>query len=380
MSLPETMKGLVLEADDSTTLTLKTLPFPSPTLGSVTIRILATGTNANLVNMLRNASDSHQFTQPRPMVPGSNSIGRIVAIGPDTVSLKVGQLVAIDGFVRGRDDPTVQILWGFHDGRTEATKKLHRDVWRNGTYAEYVRAPLENTYALDEKLLCGDVKDGGFGYSINDLIHFGPHAVPYGGLRSINLQAGETLLVSPATGLFSGAAISVALAMGAVVIAASRSAKGLAKVKSTFPSVKTVEVTGTVESDIAAINAAAGGRPVDAFLDFSPPAATGSSIVSACMMAVKPYGRICLMGGRGDTSIPIPWGLLLYRNLTIKGGFMYERDDIFGVIRLLETGRLKLGKENGFEIAGAFPLEEWEKCADTAVEHTGFGSGAVLNP
>ncbi|CAM1502695.1 Fc.00g074710.m01.CDS01 [Cosmosporella sp. VM-42] len=377
MALPTEMQGLVLHEDSS--VTLETRPFPSPTHGSITVQVLATAANPNLIRLLRGSEGSHQMSQPRPLIPGSNAIGRIVAIGPDATSLKVGQLVAVEPFVRGRDDPNVQILWGFMDGMSEATKKFHRDVWRDGTYAQYVRTPLENAYPLNEKLLCGDVKDGGFGYAINDLIHALPHSIPYAGLRSINFQAGETLIVSPATGLFSGAAISVALAMGANVIGVSRSAEGLARVKSTFPSIRTVEFTGDVQADTAAIIAAAGG-PADAFLDLSPPAATGSSGVTSCMLAVKNYGRIVLMGGRDDANIPFPWPLLLYRNLTIKGGFMYEREEVRGLIKLLESGKLKLGKENGFEISGTFKLNEWEKCADAAIEHVGFGKVVLLTP
>ncbi|KAM5356608.1 hypothetical protein ACJ41O_003254 [Fusarium nematophilum] len=379
MSLPSTMKGLVLHEDNSITLETS-LPVPSPTLGSVTIRVLANLANPNFVHMIRGSPGAHGFTQPRPLVPGSNCIGHVAALGPDAVSLKVGQLVVVEAFVRARDDPNVNILWSMHDGQTEESKKLHRDVWRDGSYAEYLRAPLENTYPLDEELLCGPVSDRGFGYAVQDLLHLVPHAVSYGGLRSINLQPGETLVVSPATGLFSGATISTALAMGATVIAVSRSSAGLEKLKVRFPSVRTVQSTGDLEADTAAITAASGKHLADAFLDMSPPAATGSNVVTACMMAVRPYGRIVLMGGRGDSAIPFPWPVLLYRNLTIKGGFMYEREDIRKLIRLLESGRLKLGKENGFEIVSSFALEEWDKCADAAIEHTAFGSAVVLAP
>ncbi|KAK7426631.1 hypothetical protein QQZ08_006809 [Neonectria magnoliae] len=239
---------------------------------------------------------------------------------------------------------------------------------------------MENTYVLDEKRLCGPVSDGGLGYSINDITHFASLAVPYGGFRSVNLQAGETVIVSPATGLFSGAAIAMAVAMGANVIAVSRSEAGLAKIKTTFPSISTVQSSGETTTDTAAITAAAGTYAPDVFLDLSPPAATGSTGVTACMMAVRPYGRIVLMGGRGDASIPFPWPVLLYRNLTIKGGFMYERDDVRQVIRLLEGGQMKLGKENGYEVAGTFKLEEWDECAEAAVEHTAFGKIVLLTP
>ena len=44
--------------------------------------------------------------------------------------------------------------------------------------------------------------------------------VPYGGLLAADLQAGETLLVSGATGHFGSAAVMVALAMGAGCVVA----------------------------------------------------------------------------------------------------------------------------------------------------------------
>lgn len=58
---------------------------------------------------------------------------------------------------------------------------------------------------------------------------------------------------------------------------------------------------------------------------------------------------------------------------------MYERD-VRQVIQLLEGGQVKVGKENGYDISGTFSLEEWDKCADAAVEHTGFGKIVLLNP
>ncbi|KPM37823.1 hypothetical protein AK830_g8735 [Neonectria ditissima] len=378
MALPTTMKGLILHKDNTIKLET-TLPVPSPTYGSTVIRVLAAMANPNLVHMLRSDAGSHAFTQPRPLVPGGYFVGRVAAAGSDATVLAEGQLVMVESFVRARDDPSVQILWGMNDGSAPETKKLHL-AWRNASYAEYVRAPMENTYVLDEKRLCGSVSGGGLGYSVNDLVHFIALAVPYGGFRSVSLQAGETVVVSPATGLFSGSAIAIALAMGANVIAVSRSEAGLARIKTMFPSVSTVLSSGDNETDTAAITAAAGTHAPDVFIDLFPPGATGATGVTACMMAVRPYGRIVLMGGRGDANIPVPWPVVVFRNLTIKGGFMYERDDVRQVIRLLEGGHVKLGNENGYEIAGTFKLEEWDECADAAVEHTSFGKLVLVTP
>ena len=46
--------------------------------------------------------------------------------------------------------------------------------------------------------------------------------VPYGGLRDMKLVPGETLVVCPATGSFSGACVQIAVAMGAKGIGMGR--------------------------------------------------------------------------------------------------------------------------------------------------------------
>ncbi|KAM0429701.1 hypothetical protein ACHAPT_006307 [Fusarium lateritium] len=378
MALPSTMNGLVHHEDNSVTFE-KDLPVPSLAHGSAIVQVLANMANTTFFKMVgSDGANALHFTQPKPLIPGANCIARVAALGPDAVSLKVGQLVAIDNFIRARDDPNVNILWTLSDGQTEASKKLHRDVWRNGTYADYAKAPLENIYPLDEQALCGPESEGGLGYSIQDLLHILPHGVPYGGLRSIHLEPGETLVISPATGLFSGSAVSAAHAMGAKVIAVSRSTAGLEKLKAMFPSIRTVQATGDVKDDTAAILAASGKNAPDAFLELGPPASTGSTIVTSCMLAVKSYGRIVLMGGRNEPNIPIPWGPLLYRNLTVKGGFMYQRQDIQKLVQLAESGHLKLGKKNGFEIVSSFSYEDWEKCGQAAIEHTAFARIVAL--
>lgn len=46
--------------------------------------------------------------------------------------------------------------------------------------------------------------------------------VPYGGLHDISLQAGETVIVTPATGPFGGAAVLIALTMAVKLVAMGR--------------------------------------------------------------------------------------------------------------------------------------------------------------
>jgi hypothetical protein len=89
--------------------------------------------------------------------------------------------------------------------------------WRDWTYAEYAKVPLENCVLLDETRLLGPIENGGLGYNVENLTQLHRLLVPYGGLRDIQLQAGETIIIAPATGAFGGRAVEVALAMGAQV-------------------------------------------------------------------------------------------------------------------------------------------------------------------
>ncbi len=99
--------------------------------------------------------------------------------------------------------------------------------------------------------------------------------IGFGGLRAIDLKVGETVIVAPATGGFSGAAVQVAVAMGANVIAVGRSSETLEVSKAAFPPgrVRTVQTTGDVEKDTAALKQ---WGPVDAYIDVSPVQASGS--------------------------------------------------------------------------------------------------------
>lgn len=52
---------------------------------------------------------------------------------------------------------------------------------------------------------------GGLGYPVADLSILPKYLVAYGGFRDIDLKPGETVIVAPAMGAYSGAAVEVAL-------------------------------------------------------------------------------------------------------------------------------------------------------------------------
>ena len=146
---------------------------------------------------------------------------------------------------------------------------------------------------MNEKILCGSPTEGNLGYTVPELTYLAVQTVTYGGLRGIGLKPGETVIVAPATGGASGAAVRIAVAVGASVIAVSRNLEVLKKVQIAFPRVEIVQLKGSVEKDTAAMSQLG---PVDAYIDVSPPGARKSMYVRSCLMALKQYGRAPLMG------------------------------------------------------------------------------------
>ncbi|KAI4184305.1 MAG: hypothetical protein L6R41_004836 [Letrouitia leprolyta] len=358
----------------STPPSVQIIPKPTSTPGSALVRIL-------FAHVLPYARSIYNGTRgapmPTPLVIGSSAIARIESVGADATLLSPGQLVLIDIFIHARDDPTTSILFGYREGPTEASKKLMAEAWRDSTYAEFARVPLENCYQLDETRLCGNLADGGLGYELEDLLHASLHAVPYSGLRDLNIQAGDTIIIAPATGSFGGAAVQVAMAMGARVIAAGRNLEALNELAATSDRISIAQLKcDDVQGDLQTLQKFG---QVDAYLDMSPPAAANSTHIESCLMAVKPHGEVSLMGGiRGH--VKIPYFLIMFRSIQFRGRFMYERSDIQGLIKLYNQGLLKLGSSGGYKQSPSFALEDWERAFEEAERISSWDLQVLLRP
>ena len=240
-----------------------------------------------------------------------------------------------------------------------------------GSFAEFVKAPLENCHALNEKMLCEEL-----GYSLPQLASLTTSLIPYGGFRGINLTAGETVLIAPATGSYSGAAVGVAVAMGARVIAVGRNLEVLKELQETFPQIKIAQLRGDVDADAEAITQ---HGPVDAYLDISPPQANETTHIQSCLKTLRPYGRVSLMG-INMKDIAIPYVTAMFMNLTIGGQYMYENEDVRGIIKLAESGALQLNEKGGVKVAGEYKLEDVESSFEAAEANAGPGKIVVLTP
>jgi alcohol dehydrogenase len=129
-----------------------------------------------------------------------------------------------------------------------------------------------------------------------------------------------------------------------------------------------------VEADDRRLIGEAAGAPIDMVLDFLPREASASQ-VQAAVLALRPGGRVVLMGGvRSD--LPLNYNWLMHNDITLRGKWMYEREAIPRMIQMVRAGLIDLGQ---FDVT-EFPLDG----ANDAVAHAAANAGprqlTVLRP
>lgn len=359
------MRAAVLTAFGSP-LEIQELPDAVRSGGEITVEVAATCVLPYTQEVF---SGGRKYPLEPPVVPGVGGVGRVVFAGADATKLRAGDLVWCDPTVRSRDDAlTPDIMLQGWSSRGEGGARLARYL-HDGSFAQLMRIPTENAYRLP----------AGAREDLARWAVLAVYGVPYGGLLAGGLAAGETLLVSGATGNFGSAAVAVGLAMGAgAVVVPGRNRAVLDLLASRFgPRVRPVVLSGEQDADRAAMSAAADG-PVDLVLDMLPPQAPVQA-VRAAAMTVREYGRVVLMGGVGmlggpDLALPYPW--LMRQSVTVRGQWMLPRSANTGLIRLVDSGALDIGADQ----LTTFPLEQVNEAVAHAAAHPGPFDRTVLTP
>ncbi|MGY4709294.1 alcohol dehydrogenase catalytic domain-containing protein [Mycolicibacterium sp. CBM1] len=348
-------------------LVVKEVDEPRFGTGEVLVEVLATGIAPYAAEVF---SGHRRYPLVPPVISGVGGVGRVLAVGPDATRLEPGELVWCDPMVRSRDDVmspdiTLQGWSSSGEGGLRLSQYFH-----DGPFAQRMAVPTENAVPLGDQ----------------DPAHvpalaaaLGVLLVPYGGLLAIELRAGETVVVSGATGNFGSAAVAVALAIGAaVVVCPGRNHAALVRLGELFgPRVRPVRLSGDVEADRLAIQRAA-PAPIDAVIDLLPPAAS-TTPVRAAAMAVRPNGRVVLMGGVGmaggdDLALPYPW--LMRNSITLRGQWMYPRAANQHMIAMIRSGVLDIG----YQSVTTFELAEVNEAVAYAAAQDGLFSRTALVP
>jgi alcohol dehydrogenase len=304
------------------------LPQPQARPGSVVVRLEASALMSYMQDYVDGALPIYRPPR-RPFVPGGNGIGVIHSVGADVWHLQAGERVAISSHLVARENVRApgSILLGV-TGQGDVAERMQAD-WPDGTLAQYVVVPaslVTPVHDLDQvsaPLLAVSMR----------------YLVPFGGLLRGRLAAGETLVISGATGAYGSAAMFVALAMGAAhVVLLGRDRAKLARLVATGGNrVTAVATTGDPEKDARRVREATAGGADMAFDMVG--GATDPHMTLAALRSLSDGGRLVLMGSM-TVPLPLPYVETMLHGWEIIGNFMYPRDAYRRLLDLFRAGLL----------------------------------------
>ena len=294
-------------------LRLATRPIPEPGPGEVRVRVEACGVCGSDVFLQTGGFGAGVAL---PVVPGHEAAGVVDALGDGVTGLAAGDQVALYYITTPRGDP-----WAAR-GRPNISPDVQRmGVDVDGAFAEYVLRPtaaLIRPRAPVPPVVLAVLTDA--------------VATPLHGLKRLaRLQPGETLVVLGVGGLGSNA-VQLGKAMGATVIAVTRSEAKLRLARE-------LGADETVAADdgdpVAAVKALTGGLGPDVVIQ-----CVGSAAVDEQAIAMGgPGGRVVLIGASLEQfrarAVDIFW-----RELAVLGSRGFIPADITDAIDLYLDGTL----------------------------------------
>lgn len=259
------------QAGDIENLVLEDVETPTPKAGEVLIDLQCASLNP---------ADRYlvQGQYPRagtpPFTPGRDGAGTIAQAAKGG-KFKAGDKVCILGGLTGISEPG-----------TLAEKCVVPETWvapvpDGWTYEQAAAAPLVHLTAWRALKVCG------------------------------NLQPGQTVLITGASGGVGTAAVFLAKAQGAHVIALSRSAS---KRKSLEALGADYALDSTAPDLEKQVRNAAGDIPVSLVVDM-----LGGAYLEKCIRMVAPHGQVMVVGLLADLKSEITIGFLIHKNIRVEG-------------------------------------------------------------
>ncbi len=218
------MKGvLTLGNGGYEKLSYQDLPIPELSAGEVLVKVLAAGVNNTEINtrlgwysssvsgsteeFAENNSDSETLSDggwseatPFPFVQGTDCCGRVVATADDVDSERLGQRVIVRACMRLSGFDSLQCVWMASDF--------------DGAFAQYVKVPASEAFQIDSAWSDAELATIPCAYGTAENM-----------LHRCTVKAGETVLVTGASGGVGSAVVQLARRREAKVIAITAAAK-----------------------------------------------------------------------------------------------------------------------------------------------------------
>ena len=295
---------------------------PSPAEGEVLVEVTACGmnntdvwvrqgaygteTDAASVSTWRRGRSTLQF----PRIQGTDTVGRIVAVGPGVDDHRIGQRVMVDFSIYNRpegDESLADIDYIGHG--------------RDGGYAEYTAVPTENAHPVDTLISDAELATFCCAYLT------GEHM-----LDRVRLTEGERVLITGASGGVGSGLIQLVRARGALPYAVTSRGKQDA--------VRDIGAEGVVlrgEGDLVQQTLeVTGGAPVDVVADL-----VAGPMFNDLLRILRPEGRYTTSGAIAGPVVELDLRTMYLKQLELHGSSQGTRTAFRRLKSYIERGDIR---------------------------------------
>ena len=321
-SLPSTMAAVLLTGHGGLDkLEYRTdVPVPSPAPGEVLVEVTACGMNNTDVWVRQGAYGTEEDaaavstwrrqgnTLTFPRIQGTDTVGRIVAVGEGVPESRIGERVMVDFSIYNRDDDSLADIDYMGHGR-------------DGGYAEYQTLPAENAHLVRADL--SDVELATFccAYLTGEQM-----------LERAGLKAEERVLVTGASGGVGSGIVQLARARGAIPYAIV----GPGKEQAVKDIGAEAVITRGVPDLLTAVNEATGGQPIDVVADL-----VGGAMFNDLLRILRPEGRYTTAGAIAGPVVQLDLRTMYLKQLQLHGSSQGTRHDFRRIVRYIEEGKIR---------------------------------------
>ncbi|GAA1217633.1 NAD(P)-dependent alcohol dehydrogenase [Rhodoglobus aureus] len=334
--IPDTMRASILLSQD--TLTIEERTVPTPDRDQVLVRVAAVGVCGSDVHFFREGRLG-DFVVNNPLVLGHELSGRIVAVGSDVDSNRVGQRVAIEP-----QRPCAQCQ-ECRTGRYNLCKKMEFFATPSidGAFAEYVTIQDAFAHAIPDSM------------SDEAAAMLEPLSVAIASVRKAGVTPGSSILIAGA-GPIGIITAQTARAFGAKDIIVTDLIEEKRERALKFGATRVIDPVATSIESL--------DLDVEAFIDASgSPRAVDSGI-----RALRPAGTAVLVG-LGNSTMTLPVEQIQNLELNVTGIFRYT-DTWPTAIHLVSSGQVDLDSL----VTGKFDLDHVREALDSDLDPTSLKS------